>query len=176
MIFIASLFGLIGSLIGGNTTTPTETPNPQSMFIIERTYTKEDGYSYIYSDGKFLYDNGLQRLPRLSPSDLDRIEIDIVTPATGVYVTYTDSSTINPLSIEKADFQYDIPYNFYGTQQDIALYIALMIGAGFEVESLLETKDSAILELSYKEERVRIVVGRNRLRVYSKMIGMDEFG
>jgi hypothetical protein len=51
-----------------------------------------------------------------------------------------------------------------------------MLGSGFEVESSYETKDSAILELSFEDERVRIVVGRNRLRVYSKMIGINEFG
>jgi hypothetical protein len=153
-----------------------EIPDPLPMFIIERSYTKEDGYSHIYSDGKYLYCNDLQRLPRLSPSELDRVEIDIETPATGDYNTYPGSYTIDPLSIEKTGFQYDIPYNFYGTQQDIAFYIALMLGAGFEVESLYETRDSAVLELSFEDEKVRIAVGRNRLRVYSKMIGIDEFG
>jgi hypothetical protein len=158
---------------GGLSAEPPVTP---PMFIAERAYTKEGGYSYVYSDGKYLYDNNFTRLPKLSPSGLGRIEIDIETPAYGDYDTYAGSYTIDPMRVEGAGFQYDIPYNFYGAQQDVALYIALMLGAGFEVESLYETKDSAILELSFAEEKVRVVVGRNRLRVYSKMIGADEFG
>jgi hypothetical protein len=177
LIFLTAII-LVVNLLGSSITddNPVELPDSVPMFIVERTYTKEEGFSYIYSDGRFLYDNDLQRLPRLSPSFLDRIEIDIVSTAAGVFETYAGSRTINPLSIDRAGFQYDIPYNFYGSQRDIALYIALMLGAGFEVESLYETKDNAVLELSFEDERVRIVVGRNRLRVYSKMIGINEFG
>lgn len=174
LAIITLLIIWIIAAVGGNGAVEAPAGTPP-MFIVERTYTKESGYSCIYSDGKYLYDNDLQRLPRLSPSDIYRVEIDINTQLTGDYETYAGSRTINPLSIKAAGFQYDIPYNFYGTQQDISMYIALMLGAGFEVESLCEVKDSAILELSLSDERVRIVVGRNRLRVYSKMIGIDEF-